>query len=418
MTPARFDRRLSVDDQIRERYLEVPFEVPAGAGSIEVRLQVADPTAVIDLGCMAPSRWCGWAGGARRRFVVRPEEATPGFLPGLEPGTWQVVLGLHQLPLEGVQVQLEVELDGAGEVEVEARAPVAETVRGHTRGIPAEAGLTWYAGDLHAHTVHSDGTESIDQLIARAATSGLDFVAITDHNTTSHHRLLRGPAARHGVMVLPGQEITTARGHACAYGDIGWVDFRQPGQHWLDQVEQRGGLLALSHPVEVDCAWQHRLDRAPHAVELWHISWFRDLTATAPWAFWQLLEHLPGSEATALIGGSDFHTPGSGWTLGTPTTWVAAEEPSPEAILAGMRAGRTAISLGVRPDASPDPLGTPLLVRHEGDLLALAAAGAVLVDADGVRRRIRGDQERVAGHWGRGPYHLQDPVRRVLAVCR
>ena len=418
MSTARLDRRLTVEDQIRERYLRVPFDVPVGATDVEVRLTVDDPTAVIDLGCEAPSRWCGWAGAARQRFAVHPERATPGFLPGLEPGTWQVVLGLHQLPAAGVGVRVEVALGAGAAVETEPLAPVAETLRGSARAVPAEAGLTWYAGDFHAHTLHSDGQESIDELAARAVGSGLDFVAVTDHNTISHHRLLGASATRHGITLLPGQEVTTAYGHAGAYGDIGWVDFRRPAQHWLDEVERRGGLLAISHPVEGDCAWQYRLDRAPHALELWHISWFRDLTATTPWAFWQLLEHLPGAQGTALIGGSDFHAPGAGWTLGTPTTWVAAADPTPEAILAGVAAGRTAISLGVRPDATPDPFTSPLLVRHDGDLLALAASGAVLVDAQGRRRRISADEVRIGGDWGRGPYHLQDPVRRVLAICR
>ena len=418
MTLALLDRRLTVEDQIRARYLRLPFDVPAGASSVEVRFRADDPAAVIDLGCEAPSRWCGWAGGARQRFVVRAEQATPGFLPGVEAGTWHVVLGLHHLPAGGVQVRLEVETDSSATVETEALAPVRPTVRGSSRGVPAGAGLTWYAGDFHAHTVHSDGQESIDQLAARAVTSGLDFLAVTDHNTVSHHRLLGVSAARHGVTLVPGQELTSAYGHAGAYGDIGWVDFREPGQHWLDEVDRRGGLFSVSHPVEGDCAWQHRLDRAPPAAELWHISWFRDLTATAPWALWQLLEHLPGSAHTAVIGGSDFHAPGAGWTLGTPTTWVAAEDRSPEAILAGVAAGRTAISLGVRPDATPDPLGSPLLLRHDGDLVALAGSGAVLVDAAGRRRRILGAEVRVSGDWGRGPYHLQDPVRRVLAVCR
>lgn len=317
-----------------------------------------------------------------------------------------------------MDVRVDVITDGTAEVAAEALAPVTPTVRGSSRAVPAGAGLTWYAGDFHAHTVHSDGQESIDQLAARAVASGLDFLAVTDHNTISHHRLLAASAGRHGLALLPGQELTTARGHAGAFGDIGWVDFRRPGQHWLDEVERRGGLLAVSHPIEGDCAWQHRLDRAPHALELWHISWFRDLTATAPWALWQLLEHLPGSARTALIGGSDFHAPGAGWTLGTPTTWVAAADRTPEAILAGVAAGRTAISLGVLPDATPDPLATPLLVRHDGDLLALAASGAVLVDAVGGRRRILGEEVLVSGDWGQGPYHLEDPVRRVLAISR
>ncbi|WP_147916486.1 CehA/McbA family metallohydrolase [Ruania zhangjianzhongii] len=418
MTPALLDRRLTVEDQIRARYLRVPFEVPAGGSSVAVRLRVTDPTAVIDLGCEAPSHWCGWAGGARQHFVVRAEEATPGFLPGVEPGTWHVVLGLHHLPAGGVQVRVEAEMDSSAPVEPERLAPVTQRIRGSSRSVPAGAGLTWFAGDFHAHTVHSDGRESIDQIAARAVSSGLDFLAVTDHNTISHHRLLGASAARHEVTLLPGQELTTASGHAGAYGDIGWVDFRQPGQHWLDEVDRRGGLLSVNHPVEGDCAWQHRLDRAPHAVELWHISWFRDLTATAPWAIWQLLEHLPGSSHTALIGGSDFHAAGAGWTLGTPTTWVAAADRTPEAILAGVAAGRTAISLGVRPDATPDPLTSPLLLRRDGDLLALAGSGAVLVDAAGRRRRILAEEVRISGDWGQGPYHLEDPVRRVLAICR
>src|SRR5699024_9721140 len=142
-----------------------------------------------------------------------------------------------------------------------------------------------------------------------------------------------GRGARPSGRCGPGREGPTRRGQAWVYGDLGGGDFRLSGQDGLARAARRGGLLSISHPMEGDCAWQHRLDRAPHALELWHISWFRDLTATAPWAVWQLMEHLPGSEGTAVIGGSDFHTPGGGWTLGTPTTWVAAEDPSPEAIL-------------------------------------------------------------------------------------
>src|SRR5699024_10963976 len=152
-----------------------------------------------------------------------------------------------------------------------------------------------------------------------------------------HHRLLGAPARRHQLTLIPGQEVTTDAGHACAYGDIGWVDFRTSGAQWLEQVDRAGGLLSISHPLEVDCAWQHQLQRAPHAVELWYISWYRDLRHTSAWAWWRMFEHLPGSEGTALIGGSDFHHPGAGWTVGTPTTWVAATANTPEALLAGVR---------------------------------------------------------------------------------
>ncbi|MBK8794102.1 MAG: PHP domain-containing protein, partial [Holophaga sp.] len=37
-------------------------------------------------------------------------------------------------------------------------------------------------GDLHAHTLASDGVLSVEELAQRAARHGLDFIAVTDHN--------------------------------------------------------------------------------------------------------------------------------------------------------------------------------------------------------------------------------------------
>lgn len=407
--------RLTVDDQIAQRYLPVPFDVPAAAASLEVRLAYDTSAGVIDLGCEGPDGWRGWSGDARSRYVITPDAATPGYLPGpLEPGEWHVVLGLHQLPGPGLDVVVEVDVPATGEVEIEPVAAVEQgPPRGCTRDLPAPDGLHWFAGDFHAHTRHSDGSESIDQLAARGVAAGLDFIAVTDHNTTSHHAHLPGVGGRHAITLLPGQEVTTARGHANAFGDIGWIDFRQPASEWVREVDARGGVLSVNHAVDGDYAWQHPLTTLPRALELWHISWFRDLTSTFPWAFWQRW----GGDAVVPIGGSDFHKPGGGWTLGTPTTWVAAVQNTPEAILAGLAAGRTAISVGVRPDATPDPLHTPLLLHLADELLAIAADGAVLVDIEGRRRRISGPSVSVPAAWGTGPFHLEDADRRVLAIC-
>ena len=42
----------------------------------------------------------------------------------------------------------------------------------------------WYRGDLHTHTVHSDGRRRIDEMAEAATSAGLDFIVSTDHNTT------------------------------------------------------------------------------------------------------------------------------------------------------------------------------------------------------------------------------------------
>ncbi|WP_369372749.1 CehA/McbA family metallohydrolase [Promicromonospora sp. Populi] len=441
--------RLSIDDQIENRYLEVPFEIPPGpAGkALEVTLEFDRDAAVIDLGCRDPGRWRGWSGGARSRFAITQGAATPGYEPGeLVTGEWAVVLGLHRMPAEPIDVTVTIVTGvDAGPVEDEPPAPPPPSDSEHRTGLgrdlPAPDGLTWYAGDTHAHTTHSDGSLSIAQLTAAAVGRGLDFLAVTDHNTVSHHAHLPGVGAAYDICLLPGQEVTTHAGHANAFGDIGWVDFRRPAAQWLSDVTERGGLLSVNHPIQDDCAWLFPVRTG--FLELWHISWFLDLTATGAWAYLRGYNGLPDGGTTSggrpgttspaggpvLLGGSDFHTPEQGFPPGTPTTWVAAEDRTPEAILDAIRQGRTAIS------RFPGP-GEPALVRVGDDLVAVDADGTVLVEGldlggipevaggqgradrpgNGRRRRVRGDRVTFSAPPEHGPYRLEAADRTLLAI--
>ena len=152
--------------------------------------------------------------------------------------------------------------------------------------------------------------------------------------------------------LLPGQEVTTARGHANAFGPVRWVDFRRPVETWFHQVAADGGLLSVNHPLADDCAWQHPWVVSPPAVEALHVSWFRALTDTAPWGYLAVLDRLADEHGVArpvLLGGSDYHRPEHRLALGTPITWVAAADDSPAAVLEALRAGRTALTVGLDP---------------------------------------------------------------------
>src|SRR5260221_11031337 len=96
--------------------------------------------------------------------------------------------------------------------------PSATAERRPPRDLPAVDGLRWFAGDLHAHTVHSDGALTVSELAVLAARTGLDFLAITDHNTVSHHPFLEAASRHSGVALIPGQEVTTELGHANEWG--------------------------------------------------------------------------------------------------------------------------------------------------------------------------------------------------------
>lgn len=401
--------RFGLEDQLADEHRSVPFDVPPGTESLEVCLTYDRSAALVDLGCEGPAGWRGWSGSQRGRFVIGPDAATPGYAAGpLEPGRWSVQVGLRRLPLDPIAVTVEISLPAESTLEPEPPAAARpDSPRSSARRLPAPRGLTWFAGDMHAHTTHSDGTLTLDQLAARAVENGLDFLAVTDHNTVSHHPHLAAAAARHDLALLPGQELTTPRGHANAYGDIGFIDFRRPADHWVREVAARGGLLSINHPLDHDMCWQHPLRELPAAFELWHITWFADLTGTAPWALFARWRH-----DAVLLGGSDFHRPEQGFPPGTPTTWVAAEDRSPEALLAAVAAGRTAIT-------RTSDLRAPALLRLDDELLAVDAEGTVLCDMDGRRRVIGGPRVAVPlPQAGRGPFRLQAPAGDLLAISR
>ncbi|GAA4527151.1 hypothetical protein GCM10023160_22950 [Brachybacterium paraconglomeratum] len=385
--------------------LTVPFEVPAGATSLEVRLVHDRKAATIDLGLEGPAGWRGWSGGARESFVIQPGDATPGYLPGApEPGRWDVQLGLYRMPERPLPVSVEIHLPSRSPLPPELLArPHRSRLRASARGLPAAPGLVWLAGDFHSHSTHSDGEQSLDELAGLAAGHGLDFLAVTEHNTVSHLPHLAGVGARHGISLLPGQEVTTPQGHANAFGEIPWVDFRREPSHWRTDVARQGGLLSINHPLVEDTSWGHLLDPLPPALELWHVSWFLHRTDTAPWA---LMAQWP--QQTVLLGGSDYHHPRHGYLPGTPTTWVAAEENSPRAILEAARAGRTALTMLPTQDA-------PALVRREDELIALDADGTVLKDLEGRSQLLHG-RRVVIPATGHGPYRLETPAGELLAI--
>ncbi len=63
-------------------------------------------------------------------------------------------------------------------------------------------------GDLHIHTRFSDGSMGIDDVVFYAKRAGLDFIAITDHDTMAGCTRGRVVGERIGIQVLAGVELS------------------------------------------------------------------------------------------------------------------------------------------------------------------------------------------------------------------
>lgn len=222
-------------------------------------------------------------------------------------------------------------------------------------GHAAGRGRGWYRGDCHVHSVASHGGElTPGQLAAAARAAGLDFIAVTEHNTASAHSEW-ARLADDDLLVIPGQEVATGTGHWLALGTrpgevVEWrysVRDGVIGRH-VSQVRAAGGLCVAAHlhapyPGGV---FMYPLDGFD-AVEVWNGLWSSDRpwnanndSATAEWGR-ALAAGIHGRRWLPAIGCSDTHLDGQ---LAVPHTAVLADDLSTSAILAGIRAGRSWIA--------------------------------------------------------------------------
>ena len=108
--------RWTLEDRFASPWHYLPVEVPAGTAGLRVELEYERAAGtVLDLGCLGPRGFRGWSGSARESFVIAGDAATPGYLPGeVEAGTWQVMIGVHRLPPDGVGYRLTAETTPRG----------------------------------------------------------------------------------------------------------------------------------------------------------------------------------------------------------------------------------------------------------------------------------------------------------------
>jgi hypothetical protein len=82
--------------------------------------------------------------------------------------------------------------------------------------------------DLHSHSCYSDGTLTPTELVERAAAAGVGVLALTDHDTVAGLEEAEQAAARLGLRLVPGVELS-ASWRSQAIHVLGlWIEPRAP----------------------------------------------------------------------------------------------------------------------------------------------------------------------------------------------
>jgi hypothetical protein len=106
-------------------------------------------------------------------------------------------------------------------------------------------------GNLHVHSLHSDGAAAVGAIADAAARAGLDFVALNDHSYMARSLHLEEEGFYGEVLVLKGSEIGRRHHHYLAYDLKECVEENDGApQQVIDRVNEQGGFGFLAHPFE------------------------------------------------------------------------------------------------------------------------------------------------------------------------
>ena len=208
-------------------------------------------------------------------------------------------------------------------------------------------GGRWLMGNLHTHTIASDGRREHQAVIDDYAGRGYGFLMISDHDILTNDDTY-SKLESHGMVLISGNEITAHGPHMLHVGAENLVEPESDRQKVVDAVEKSGGFVIFNHPnwvnnfshcpqellinssgyigLEIYNGVISRLDGSPYATNRWDmlLSQGRKL-----WGFANDDSH----EAEGDVG--------LGWNM------VYAHDETPEGITNALRQGRFYASSGV-----------------------------------------------------------------------
>lgn len=318
-------------------YFTIPFTVPDDIESIQINYEyprrplveqplengvfiAATEMNIIDIGVVDPQGGQVGASGSDKTEVILSEtHATPGYKAGrIMAGEWQIIVGAYKVAANGVNVNYTIRFTGKA--------------------------LRLLKGDLHVHSVGSDGVHTLAELSFKARANGLDFLAITDHNQMISKEAFPDIP---GLTLIPGVEWTHYRGHANFLG----VDRPYDGPFFTNSEEevvarftgarQRGALITVNHPFEGSSSFQFDMSKLPFdCLEVWNGP-MRESNLQAV-GLWQHM--LAGGQRVPICGGSDYHRDTPFIFLGGPTMAVYALSAGASDILSALRQGHSFIT--------------------------------------------------------------------------
>jgi predicted metal-dependent phosphoesterase TrpH len=195
--------------------------------------------------------------------------------------------------------------------------------------------------DLHVHTnKSSDAHTRLDELVPNIRRTGLDGLAITDHNILATDTLEE-------TLIIPGTEISSRDGHIAGLGIPSLVPRGLSGDDTIREIRKLGGVSIVVHPYDLfrSAIKPDILTTMPDAVEVVNsASIFHSIT-------WKRAHAFAQDHRLPMTAGSDSHIPE---TIGKAFTTIECDSKTVRSVLDAIRNGATS------PEGRPYNLGDRL----------------------------------------------------------
>jgi predicted metal-dependent phosphoesterase TrpH len=186
--------------------------------------------------------------------------------------------------------------------------------------------------DMHVHTVYSkDGFITLNEAVKKARNTGLDGIAITDHDNIE---ALKRIPKNSEIIIIPGIEVSSSQGHIIGLGITQIIEGGLSPGETIEKIRKAGGAVIfphlgdhLRHGVKKDILIKNR----PDAIE----------TINSSYIFFDKLvknnKKIAEEMKLPQTAGSDAHVPE---TIGCAYTLVQTESSNLDDILSAIKNGK------------------------------------------------------------------------------
>lgn len=254
----------------------------------------------------------------------------------------------------------------------------------------------WLRGDLHIHSLYSDGDSPIPSIIQASKKSNLDFIAVTDHDTSQGGEILSWSDPGYDnppIMMLYGTEWTSRTGHANILSavpfnySVFWEANRKKDYFLaLTAAQTVSAVFSMNHAIRITPSWKYPVSDFS-VMEIWNAS-FRFPTGNRQIIDTIWVKLLMSGRRVTGIGGSDSHKLHGIQSRvnppGYPTTWVYADQKSPRAVIDAIKEGRVSVSYapaGPRLELTADADGDGVFETGMGGTVQLNPRSRIKVRA-------------------------------------